>query len=71
MTAQEKPLLKKCRTCVHEASCNPTRKPPSVNALLRMDFDRGGCMTPDHHFTEPDGHSPNGCPSWMLILGLV
>lgn len=29
------------------------------------------CETPNGDRVEPDGHGPDGVPSWLLLLGLV
>lgn len=44
--------------------------PPSINKLEKM-VDSGIATTPLGNRTEPDGHGPNGEPSWLLVLGLI
>ena len=29
------------------------------------------CETLEGDIIEPDGHCPNGCPSWLIALGLI
>jgi hypothetical protein len=29
------------------------------------------CESPTGHTVEPDGTGPDGCPSWLLLLGLM
>ncbi|HUZ92205.1 MAG TPA: hypothetical protein VMU78_09935 [Methylocella sp.] len=31
----------------------------------------GLCQTPTGHDVEPDGHGPDGVPSWLLLLGMI
>jgi hypothetical protein len=36
------------------------------------DWLAGGiCETPSGDRVEPDGHGPDGVPSWLLLLGLI
>jgi len=68
LTAAEKPLLGRCPRCAHAADCQPRRSLPTIDSLMRLEEERGGCYTPAGNFVEPDGHDEYGCPSWMLIL---
>lgn len=43
---------------------------PSMRALEKMSND-GVVTTPLGARTEPDGHGPNGEPSWLLVMGLI
>jgi len=45
-------------------------KPPSEKRLWKM-MDDAVATTPTGKRTEPDGHGPDGSPSWMLVLGLI
>lgn len=44
--------------------------PPSMDRLERESND-GICETPLGERTEPDGHDEYGCPSWLLVLGMI
>jgi hypothetical protein len=70
LTAAEKPLLKKCRVCSAASRCKPARLRPSIATLMRWD-EQGKCKTPSGKWVEPDGRDPNGCPSWLIILGMI
>jgi hypothetical protein len=43
---------------------------PSIEQLQEWSND-GTCETPLGNTTEPDGYDEHGCPSWMLIMGLI
>ncbi|ACB97277.1 hypothetical protein [Beijerinckia indica] len=43
---------------------------PSMEQLEEWLSD-GQCETPTGHEVEPDGHGPDGSPSWLLALGLI
>ena len=43
---------------------------PSLEEIRRWVFD-SICETLDGQRIEPDGHGPNGCPSWLIALGLI
>jgi hypothetical protein len=43
---------------------------PSMAALERMSND-GLCETPTGETVEPDGYDEHGCPSWLMICGLM
>jgi len=45
-------------------------KPPSMGALRRWSMD-GVAKAVDGARVEPDGFSPDGAPSWLLVMGLV
>jgi len=45
-------------------------KPPTTNTIGRWMYD-GMAKTITGHTTEPDGHGPDGSPSWLLVLGLI
>lgn len=45
-------------------------KCPTLATLERWSND-GVCRTPTGHRVEPDGHGPDGVPSWLLILGMI
>jgi hypothetical protein len=47
------------------------RKCPTINRIQRLEWDSGACMTCTGHKVEPDGHGPDGSPSWMLVLGVI
>ena len=46
-------------------------KPPTARAMQKWEWDSGTCKTPTGHKTEPDGHGPDGSPSWMLVMGYI
>lgn len=47
-------------------------EPPSEDAIGGMVFDRTNCMSvAGHDNIEPDGHDPDGFPSWLMALGIV
>ena len=43
---------------------------PSMASLEKWSND-GVCMTPTGHKVEPDGHGPDGVPSWLLLLHFI
>ena len=43
---------------------------PTLSELQRWTFD-GVAEATDGCLVEPDGHCPHGCPSWLLVLGLI
>jgi hypothetical protein len=45
-------------------------KAPALNTLEKWSND-GICKTPTGHRVEPDGHGPDGSPSWLLVLGWI
>ena len=45
-------------------------KAPSATTMMKWEYD-GYCKTVTGHKTEPDGHGPDGSPSWMLALGMI
>jgi len=47
-----------------------TRELPSVEDMTEWLTD-GQCETPSGDEVEPDGHGPDGAPSWLLALGLI
>jgi hypothetical protein len=44
--------------------------PPSEDELAEM-MDSSSIPTPTGYDVEPDGHGPDGSPSWFLIMGLI
>lgn len=46
------------------------RELPSLEELTDALSD-GACETPTGDSVEPDGHGPDGAPSWLLALGLI
>ncbi len=45
-------------------------KAPSIKSLQKQSWD-GIVKTPTGHKVEPDGYGPDGCPSWMLVVGII
>jgi len=45
-------------------------EPPDLNDLMSEDLD-GVVESIDGEMVEPDGHSPDGFPSWLLALGML
>ena len=43
---------------------------PSFATLERWGMD-GVCKTPTGKRVEPDGHGPDGSPSWLLVFSLI
>lgn len=50
-------------------ACN-VKSIPTLATLERW-IDDGICKTPSGHRVEPDGHGPDGSPSWLLVLGYI
>ena len=48
----------------------PVDAPPDEDELRSLVCD-SVCPSITGHSVEPDGHGPDGEPSWMLVLGLV
>ena len=48
----------------------PQQEPPSPDELMEWEAE-GGCEATDGCWVEPDGHCEHGCPSWMIVLGLI
>jgi hypothetical protein len=70
LSAAEKPLIKHCNRCEAREGCYPERTVPDVELLMEWS-EEGGCETPSGEWVEPDGRDEYGCPSWMLIAGLI
>ena len=45
-------------------------KPPSISQMERW-MDSGVAKAVDGSRVEPDGFSPAGAPSWMLVVGVI
>lgn len=45
-------------------------KAPSMTTLGKWSMD-SVCKTPTGKRVEPDGHGPDGSPSWLLVFGLI
>ena len=45
-------------------------KPPSISTVERWN-EEGVARSVDGQRVEPDGYSPDGAPSWCLVLGLI
>jgi len=45
-------------------------KPPSVSTLMKWSDD-GVARAVDGARVEPDGISPSGAPSWLLVMGMI
>jgi len=43
---------------------------PSMKQVMEWESE-GGCEATDGCWVEPDGHCEHGCPSWMIVLGLI
>jgi len=43
---------------------------PSINTLERWN-ESGTCKTALGHTVEPDGVDASGCPSWLLVMGMI
>jgi hypothetical protein len=51
--------------------CDPSKvQAPDLETLLAWEA-QGGCEAVDSCWVEPDGTCPHGCPSWLLVLGLI
>ena len=46
-------------------------QPPSEDEVGQMVFDSKNCSSIGGHDVEPDGHDPEGFPSWLMVLGIV
>ena len=46
-------------------------KAPSINQIMKWDWDNGVCKTPAGKKVEPDGYDSEGFPSWQLIIGVI
>jgi hypothetical protein len=46
--------------------------PPDLATLMEWEA-QGGCEAacPQQCWVEPDGRCEHGCPSWLLVLGLI
>jgi len=45
-------------------------KPPSMRQIENW-MEEGSAKAVDGKTVEPDGTSPSGAPSWLLVLGLI
>lgn len=45
-------------------------KPPSMGTIQRWSED-GATKSIDGHRVELDGYSPDGAPSWALVIGII
>ena len=51
--------------------CDPSQaEEPDIETLMAWEFN-GICEAVDGCTVEPDGTCPHGCPSWLLVLGLI
>lgn len=51
--------------------CDPRKsRAPNVETLLQWEAE-GGCEAIDGCWVETDGTCPHGCPSWLIVLGLI
>jgi len=51
--------------------CDPSKaRMPDVETLMAWESE-GGCEAVDSCWVEPDGVCPHGCPSWLLVMGLI
>lgn len=48
----------------------PFVKAPTISALMKMSDD-GIAKSLTGKRIEPDGHGPDGSPSWLLVLGYI
>lgn len=48
----------------------PVDEVPSEEELQRINLD-SVCPSITGYDVEPDGHDPDGAPSWLLILGFI
>jgi len=48
----------------------PQQQPPSIEDLMQWETE-GGCEATDGCWVESDGRCEHGCPSWMIVLGLI
>ncbi len=54
----------------YERFGSPFTKPPTEETMWKWS-DLGIACTVTGKRTEPDGHGPDGSPSWLLALGLI
>jgi hypothetical protein len=51
--------------------CDPSKaQAPDLETLIAWEAE-GGCESLDSCWVEPDGTCPHGCPSWLLVMGLI
>lgn len=51
--------------------CDPSDyEQPSLETLMEWEAE-GGCEAIDGCWVEPDGRCSHGCPSWLIVLGLI
>ena len=51
--------------------CDPSQaEEPDIETLMAWEFN-GICQAVDSCIVEPDGICEHGCPSWLLVLGLI
>jgi len=43
---------------------------PSSEELIEM-MEDGYCTATDGCIVEPDGYCEHGCPSWLIVAGLI
>ena len=48
----------------------PEGSTPTMEQLADWMTD-GLCEATDGCIVEPDGECPHGCPSWLIVLGLI
>lgn len=60
----------KLRTQIAMRFLSGFTKEPSIKTMEKWSYD-GIAKTVTGHRTDPDGHGPDGSPSWMLVLGLI
>ena len=63
-------LAKLERAATLEPWRRKVRKLPALRTLERWSYD-GVCKSVTGATVEPDGHGPDGAPSWLLALGLI
>ena len=51
--------------------CDADLSNPPTIALLQEWEAEGGCEATDGCWVEPDGRCEHGCPSWLLVMGLI
>ena len=74
MFEQEGPLNSLSRAMVRRNTGGwpqPTEPQPSIEEIMDMEWERGGCEATDGCFVEPDGMCHHGHPSWMIRMGLL
>jgi hypothetical protein len=47
-----------------------TPEPPDIQTLMEWEA-QGGCEATDGCWVEPDGTCPHGCPSWLIVMGMI